>query len=70
MKLKDYLSAYEGEALISVTLNSKGYLCHGIAYEDIRKQAWYDDYADKYVISFKVVKDEKVNNEIVLLLMM
>jgi hypothetical protein len=69
MTLKDYLSSYEGDVPISVLKNSE-YLCHGVLYEDIRNQSWYEENADKYVISFKVIKDEMANNETVLLLMM
>ncbi len=70
MTLREFMSAYEGEALISIIHNSDGDICHGVAYADIRKQPWYEKYADKYVISFFVIKDEKANNETVLLLRM
>ena len=69
MTLREYLSCYEGNVPISVLKNSE-YLCHGVLYEEIRYQSWYEDYVDKYVISFKVIKDEMANNKIVLLLMM
>ena len=67
--LSYYLSAYEGDAPISIIKNNK-YVCHGIPYSIIRDQDWYDEYADEYVISFKIVKDEKANGETVLLLLM
>lgn len=70
MTLRDYLSSYEGIVPISITKNDTGFVCHGVLYDDIRHQVWYEDLADKYVISFKVIRDEEANNGIVLLLMM
>ena len=67
---KEYLSSYEGEVPISIIHSSDGDICHGVSYSDIRNQIWYSDYEDKYVISFKIIKDEKANGDIVLLLIM
>lgn len=68
--LSNYLSSYEGDALISISHNIDGYICHGIPYEKIRDQSWYKKYENEYVISFKVIKDEDADNQIVLLLLM
>ena len=68
--LRDYLSAYEGEVPISIIHNTDGDICHGVDYSNIRSQSWYKKYEDKYVISFKIIKDEKANDSIVLLLLM
>ena len=70
MTLKEYLSAYEGKAPISVRHNADGELCHAILYEDIRNQSWYEDYKEKAVISFEIVQDPKADNLTVLYLMM
>lgn len=68
--LNNYLSSYEGDAPISISHTIDGYICHGIPYAKIRDQSWYKQYENEYVISFKVVKDEDANNQIVLLLLM
>ena len=68
--LFDYLSAYEGDAPISIIHNIDGDICRGLTLEEVREQVWYKDYRDEYVISFKIIKDAKVKNRYVLLLMM
>ena len=68
--LSNYLSAYEGDALISIHHSIYGDICHGIPYEEIRNQSWYRKYENEYVISFKVIKDKDADNQIVLLLLM
>lgn len=69
-KLNDYLSAYEGIVPITIIHSIDGDICHGLLYSEIRDQLWYERYKDKYVISFKVIRDRKVNNKYVLLLLM
>ena len=68
--LKDYLSAYEGDAPISIKHNHDGEICHGVPLSIIRDQSWYKLYENKDVISFKVVKDIKADDQYVLLLLM
>lgn len=68
--LANYLSSYEGDALISIHHNIDGDICHGIPYDEICNQSWYKKYENEYVISFKVIKDEDADSQIVLMLLM
>ena len=68
--LNNYLSSYEGDALISICHNIDGYICHGIPYEVIINHTWYKQYENEYVVSFKVIQDENADNQTVLLLLM